>query len=211
MTNAIYKAETGKVFWMMIAGLIIGIIQGIMALVAVAGGVAAIATGGEHGAGTAGGAAIVLVLLALVNIALKVMLYLSYGKLAKDFGDNADGKALGNIKLAALFDLINVGIGLLTILLLPLAIVLGFIALAVSIVAYIFYLIGFSALKNSSTFPGAAGASTVFVAYILILIGAVLGIIPVLNIIGAIVSLVGLIMLLVGWAKIKNAPLPEAA
>lgn len=208
MTNAIYKAETGKVFWMMIAGLIIGVIQAIMALVAAVGAVAAIATGGEHGAGAAGGAVIVLVLLALVNIALKVMLYLSYGKLAKDFGDNADGKALGNIKLAALFDLINVGIGLLSILLLPLAIVLGFIALAVSIVAYIFYLMGFSALKNSSTFPGAAGASTVFVAYILTLVGAVLFFIPV---IGKIVGLVGLIMLLVGWAKIKNAPLPEAA
>lgn len=208
MTNAIYKAETGKVFWMMIAGLIIGVIQFIMGLVAAVGAVAAIATGGEHGAGAAGGAVIVLVLLALVNIALKVMLYLSYGKLAKDFGDNADGKALGNIKLAALFDLINVGIGLLAILLLPLAIVLGFIALAVSIVAYIFYLMGFSALKNSSTFPGAAGASTVFVAYILTLVGAVLFFIPV---IGKIVGLVGLIMLLVGWAKIKNAPLPEAA
>lgn len=208
MTNAIYKAETGKVFWMMIAGLIIGVIQFIMGLVAAAGAIAAIATGGEHGVGAAGGAGIVLVLLALVSIALKVMLYLSYGKLAKDFGDNADGKALGNIKLAALFDLINVGIGLISILLLPLAIVLGFIALAVSIVAYIFYLMGFSALKNSSTFPGAAGASTVFVAYILILIGAVLAFIPV---IGKIVGLVGLIMLLVGWAKIKNAPLPEAA
>lgn len=205
MTNAIYRAETGKIFWCIIANLIIGVVGAIAAVVAVAGAAAEIASSGEVGGGALGGAAAILIIIALASVAIYVITLMAYARLQKDFGETTvDGSAFGKLKIAAIIAIIGAVLSLI-----PVA---GAIISALcSIAAYILYLIAFSALKNSTTFPGAAGAGTVFTAYILSLIGAVLSIIPIINIVGAILTLIGLIMLIVGWAKIKNAPLPEEA
>lgn len=205
MTNAIYRAETGKIFWCIIANLVIGVVGGIAAAVAVLGGAAEIASGGEIGGGALGGAAALLIIIALASVAISVITLMAYARLQKDFGETTvDGSAFGKLKIAAIIAIIGSVVGLI-----PVAGTI--IALVCSIATFILYLIAFSALKNSTTFPGAAGAGTVFTAYILSLIGAVLSIIPIINIVGAILTLIGLIMLIVGWAKIKNAPLPEEA
>ena len=197
MTNAIYRAETGKVFWCMIAQLVISIVSVIATLLAVGGAAASIASGGD-GAAAAGGAMVITILLALAGIALNIIILMAYSKLQKDFGDNTiDGSAFGKMKIAAILALVGTALSLI-----PVA--GAIISIILSIVAYILYIVAFSALKKSETFPGTAGASNCFVGYIL----QIFVIIP---IVGSIVALVGLIMVLVGWNKIKNAPLPEEA
>ncbi|MDR3287274.1 MAG: hypothetical protein LBT27_07520 [Prevotellaceae bacterium] len=77
----------------------------------------------------------------------------------------------------------------------------------INIVGFILMLLGYSSLKNSATFPSNArvGASNLFTAMILSLIGAIIGIIPLVGgFVNAILSLIAFILVLSGWAKIKN-------
>lgn len=209
MTNAVYQSETGKVFWCMIAKLILAIVTVIVTLVAVAGTVAAIGSGGKEGVALAGGAIAALIISAVAGIALAVIVFMAFNNLQKDFGvDTPDGRAFGNLKIAALLDLVIAAVGILSALAPAASLLFSIINLILGIIAYVLYLMGYSALKKSETFPGADGAGTVFTAYVLILIAAVLAVIPVINVIGSILSIIGLIMLLVGWSKIKNAQLP---
>lgn len=200
MTNTIYKAETSKIFWCMVAQLIVGLLSGISTIVAIAGTVASIASEGK-----VGGSMALPIIIALAGIALNIVILMAYGKLQQDFGANTvDGASFGKLKIAAILALVSAAVSII-----PVA---GSIIAAIcNIVVFILCMMAFSALKKSETFPGKDGAGTVYVSYILALIGAILSIIPVINIIGAILAIIALIMLLVGWAKIKNAPLPQEA
>jgi uncharacterized membrane protein len=84
----------------------------------------------------------------------------------------------------------------------------GFIGLIVYIVGFILMMMGYSKLKNSPTFPQKArnGASKLFTAMLLSLIGAVLGLIPLVGgFINAILGIIAFFFILSGWATIKNA------
>lgn len=82
------------------------------------------------------------------------------------------------------------------------------IAIILNIIGFIFMLLGYSALKTSSTFPmlGRNGASKLFMAMILTLVGVILGIIPVVGgFIAMILGIVAFFLTLSGWASIKNS------
>ncbi|MDR0756795.1 MAG: hypothetical protein LBF85_03005 [Tannerella sp.] len=82
----------------------------------------------------------------------------------------------------------------------------------INIVAFILMMTGYSALKSSPTFPAAArsGAGKLFASQILLIIGTLLGWIPFIGgVFEGILDLVAFILLLVGWAAIKNTR-PEA-
>jgi uncharacterized membrane protein len=84
----------------------------------------------------------------------------------------------------------------------------GFIGLIVYIVGFILMMMGYSKLKNSPTFPQKArnGASKLFTAMLLSLIGAILGLIPLVGgFINMILSIIAFFFILSGWATIKNA------
>jgi hypothetical protein len=77
-------------------------------------------------------------------------------------------------------------------------------------VAILLMLMGYNNLKGSTTFAGKDGASILFVAMLLLLIGWVLDFIPLVgDWIEAILTIVAYIMTLVGWSKIKNAAIAE--
>jgi hypothetical protein len=93
--------------------------------------------------------------------------------------------------------------GLLPFLRLP-----GILIAVVNIVGFILMLLGYSKLKSSVTFPAKArvGAAKLFLSMILLIIGAVIGLIPLIGgIIGAILSIIAFFFMLSGWATIKNA------
>jgi hypothetical protein len=82
----------------------------------------------------------------------------------------------------------------------------GIIGGIVYLIAVILLLVGYNKLKNSSTFPGGKGASVLFVAMILIVVGWVLDFIPLIgDWLEALLTIIAYIMTLSGWNKIKNA------
>jgi uncharacterized membrane protein len=88
------------------------------------------------------------------------------------------------------------------------------IAGIINIVAFILMLSGYSSLKNSPTFPNNArrGAGQLFTSQVLLLIGGIIGVllgwIPILGIVisifKGILGIIAFILLLSGWAVIKN-------
>ncbi|MDR2120322.1 MAG: hypothetical protein LBP64_05540 [Tannerella sp.] len=116
-----------------------------------------------------------------------------------------DSASVGKIRTGVILGLVGIVLGLL-----PLAgWILGGIA---NIIAFIMMMTGYSALKNSQTFPARArrGAGTLYTSQILLIIGVVLGWIPVLGgVFEGILGLIAFILVLSGWSTIKNTQ-PEA-
>jgi len=88
---------------------------------------------------------------------------------------------------------------------------LGWVGTILSIISFFLMILGYSALKSSTTFPSRArsGASKLFTAMILSLIGSILGFIP---LVGGLfempLDIIAFILTLSGWAAIKNT-VPE--
>ena len=83
-----------------------------------------------------------------------------------------------------------------------------FVPAIINIIAFIFMISGYSALKKSFTFPEMArrGARTLFSSCVLLIIGAVLSLIPIAgDVLEGILGLIAYIMTFVGWKKIVNA------
>jgi len=81
-------------------------------------------------------------------------------------------------------------------------------ALVLNIVSFVMMLQGFSKLRFSPTFPALArqGASSLYTAMIVSLVGAIVSIIPLVGGFFALVlSIIAFVMLFSGWGKIKNA------
>jgi uncharacterized membrane protein len=84
---------------------------------------------------------------------------------------------------------------------------LGWVGSILSLISFILMLVGYSALKNSQGLPKRAclGASKLFTSMILLLIGGILGFIP---LVGRFIEMpfdvIAFILTLTGWAAIKN-------
>jgi uncharacterized membrane protein len=117
--------------------------------------------------------------------------------------EGADKKAIGSVRTAFILALVAVVLDALPFL--P-----GIIGDTVYLVAIILMLLGYNSLKTSTTFPGRDGASTLFAAMILIMVGWVLDFIPLVgDWMESICSIIAYILTLVGWNKIKNAPVTD--
>ena len=144
----------------------------------------------------------IVVLIAGIAAILGYVLYvLGLGNF-KNILSGEDAAAVSKIWLAALLALAGSVITVVTSFIPGIAII-GTIA---AIAAYVLNLLGFMALKNSSTFPtmAKAGANKLFLAYILYLAGSIAAFfLP--SFIAGIINLVALVMIILGWAAIKNA------
>lgn len=94
------------------------------------------------------------------------------------------------------------------------AVLLGFIPVAGSLIAaglnlaaWIFYLQGYTRLRDSETFPELArkGAGTLRTSTIIGIVSAVIGIIPIIKYVVPVLDLAVMILLILGWNKVKNA------
>lgn len=112
----------------------------------------------------------------------------------------SDADFVGKIRIGILLGLIATGVTFIPFL--------GWAASILNIIAFIFMLLGFSGLKKSTTFPakGVQGASSLYIAMILTLVGIVVGIIPVVGgFIEMVLDIVAFFMILNGWRAIKDS------
>lgn len=111
-----------------------------------------------------------------------------------------DSKAVGNIRTAVILGIVAAALYFIPLL--------GWVGWILDIISIVLMLMGYSALKNSLTFPAKAkeGASKLFTAMILNIVAAILSWIPLVGWIFALVlNIVAFFMILSGWAAIKNS------
>ncbi|MDE5638418.1 MAG: hypothetical protein K2I47_01245 [Odoribacter sp.] len=189
LTNSAWKTATSKIF--------LGVL--LFSLSGIAGGILAALLGLVLKSLTLVG---IIVLIAGIAAILGYVLYvLGLGNF-KNILSGEDAAAVSKVWLAALLALAGSVITVLTSFIPGIAII-GTIA---AIAAYVLNLLGFMALKNSSTFPtlAKAGANKLFLAYILYLAGSIAAFfLP--SFIAGLINLVALVMIILGWSAIKNA------
>jgi hypothetical protein len=113
--------------------------------------------------------------------------------------DAPDAKAIGTLRTGFIIALIGVALNILPFI--P-----DIVGDILYLVAVILMLVGYNGLKGSASFAGQNGASILFIAMILILVGWVLDFIPFIgDWIDALLTVIAYIMTLVGWSKIKNS------
>lgn len=135
-----------------------------------------------------------------IAVVVGVILYLVGLSKFKKAVDNADVKSVSKIFTACILMVIAAVLDFIP--------GVGWIGTILVIIGYIMSLLGFSALKKSTTFPEKArkGASFMFIAAILVIIGKVLGFIPMAGgIIEVVFLLVATILFILGWYKVKSA------
>lgn len=187
-----------------IGGIVYGIVAGLGSGLSAANDLMSAA-----GAGSVGGGGFMNVLSYLVLAAVIVgyVLYILGLGGFREILDQKDADAIGRVRLGAILSAASYVWMLFGFW--------GWVSGILNIVAFVFMLLGYMALKNSSTFPAKArkGASTLFLSMILGLVAGfislLLGWIPVvgaiIGFIAGILSLVAFILVFVGWANIKNA------
>ncbi|MDR1863996.1 MAG: hypothetical protein LBR08_00300 [Bacteroidales bacterium] len=195
-----WSIQTGKIFkgilLFSLAGIVYSIVDPIESLVGTVDTLSSVSGGG----GVAGSGVLSFIsyaLLALIAIGY-VLTLMGLGGFRNVLSD-VDSDAVGKIRMGFILALVAVGVDFF-----PLT---GWIVGVLNIIAFILMLVGYSALKESGSFPTQArgGAFTLFVAMILLIVGEVLDFIPLVgDYFNALFHLVSYILLLMGWAKIKN-------
>ena len=185
-----YKTATSKIFYGVLGLSIFSIIGGFVSVAALA-------------ASLAGGSAWYAFVVPILTVLCYIYYFLGLGDLYKEF-TGATSDNIKKVRTAAILSIIGTLFSMIPVAGGIIAAILGIIAAIMCIQAY-----GY--LRNAGDFPGTAGAKTLYTATILQIIAAVLCIIPVINIVGAIMNIVVFVMIIVGWAKVKNAPIQEEA
>ena len=116
----------------------------------------------------------------------------------KELGEHStpeDAVALKKLQLSCLLYIIGLGVRTIP--------VIGWIfGPIVMIVAFVFMLLGYMSLKNSSTFPYKGAMSMPFIAAIIGIVASIFKIIPVIGTtVGNILLIPTFILLLLGWKK----------
>jgi uncharacterized membrane protein len=210
--NEKWSRETKAIFYGIllysIAGIVSLIVDPIESFVSVASNIAAI--GGHNSDGANAFTSFSSSLQGLI-IGGYVMLLFGLGGFRQILETN-DAAAVGKIRTGVILGLIASVINMIPLI--------GWIiAGIINIVAFILMLMGYSGLKNSPTFPNNArrGAGQLFTSQILLLISGAIGLLLgwilllgfVIHIFEGILNFIAFILLLSGWATIKNTQ-PEA-
>lgn len=186
MTNAAWKATTSKIF----NGVMIFSLSGIVG--AIIGAIALLF-------GSLSGVFIISLLIGLATLGGYILYLMGLGSLKNQL-NGGDAAAISKVYMAAILSIVAVIVAFIP--------VIGSIAgIIIGIIAYILNVMAYSYLKSSATFPALArqGASKLFIAYILYLIGAICTVTVILAAIGGILNLIAFIMILLGWSNVKNA------
>lgn len=196
-TAALYKSV--QIYaWGGVAAAIFGFI---CSMNSAADAFSALSTGGMPSGGF--GLWDVLHMLATLAVVYGYWLFMKGINLFKTQVHSADAPRVGSIYTATILALIGAVLACIPVI----SIVGGLL----NLIAWIMLLIAYSGLKNSTTFPEMArrGASKLFVAMILGVIGGVLGIIPIVGgVINMILSLIAFFMMLAGWKCIAQSDEP---
>ena len=189
MNAKAYKSATSKIFWGVIGNTIFGIfgiVFRIMALVAI---VAAAA--GESSPWY------IFLIVAFMEL-FGIIILVGFGQLIKLFSGTTR-QALKRVRIGIILEMI-------ADLCLVIPILGPMVATVISIIWAIIYIGAFGTLSRASDFPGRDGANFLRLSMILALVAFCIQFIPFLGVIGSILEIVISILILVGWWKLKSAP-----
>ncbi|MDR0713816.1 MAG: hypothetical protein LBF89_06120 [Bacteroidales bacterium] len=202
MNNTSWSLQTKKVFNGILLFSLSWIAYGIFAPIeSLFSGISTLASFADSPSPTGGAGtvlnAITWLLLAGIIVGY-ILTILGLGKFGEIL-EEADKKAIGSVRTALILAVIAAALDWVPLI--P-----DIVGDIVYLIAVILMLAGYNKLKNSSTFAGKNGASTLFVAMILIIVGWAFDFIPMVgNWIEGLLTVIAYAMTLVGWSKIKNA------
>ena len=194
LNGAVWKTSTSKIFSGVLLFSLSGIVGGLFAVI--------LALSGSLGA-----ALWIGVLTGIATILGYVLYLMGLGEL-QGILQGEDASAIGKVKLAAILLIIGACVSVLFSIIPLLGTIVGSIISGIlNIVGCILCVMAFAQLKKSTTFPATAlsGVSKLYVAYLLNLIGYGLMLTVILAVVAPILNLVAFIMILIGWAGVKNA------
>lgn len=151
------------------------------------------------GSSSGSGGSLISTLLSLAIVAGYVLFFLGLSHF-RTVVKNEDAPAVQKLYVATILSICAYALGCIPFL--------GLIAKILALVSFIMMLLGFAALKKSATFPAEArnGASNLFIAMILSVVGIILGWIPLIGgVLSAILAIAGFVLTILGWKKIANA------
>lgn len=182
-----------------VASVLHSVLDPIFSIASTASDFHSFATSGEISGGI-GGTDIVLYILQ-VGVLIGYYLFLKGLGEFRPMLELADSNSVNQIRNGVILGLIGVVAAFIP--------VIGWIAaIILNIIGFILMLLGYSALKSSATFPmlGRNGASRLFIAMILVLVGVILSLIPIVGgFIAMVLNIVAFFLTLSGWASIKNS------
>ena len=194
LNGAVWKTSTSKIFSGVLLFSLSGIVGGLFAVI--------LALSGSLGA-----ALWIGVLTGIATILGYVLYLMGLGEL-QGILQGEDASAIGKVKLAAILLIIGACVSVLFSIVPLLGTIVGSIISGIlNIVGCILCVMAFAQLKKSTTFPATAlsGVSKLYVAYLLNLICYGLMLTVILAVVAPILNLVAFIMILIGWAGVKNA------
>lgn len=189
-----WKISTAKIFNGVLLFSFSGIIGGILGFIL-------------KWAGAPGAAMWIGVLVGIATIVGYVLYLQGLGSLQRIL-QVEDAAAIGKVKIAAILLIIGaILVVLFSIVPFVGTIVGGIISGILSLIGCILNVLAFSSLKKSATFPAGAmaGISKLYLAYVLNLINYALILTVILAVVAPILSLIAFILILLGWANVKNA------
>ena len=196
-TAALYKAVL--IFtW---SGIVLSIFSGIAAVTGAAKMVSSLASGGDIGFSF--GTWDILKIVATVGVLYGYWLFLQSLGVFRALVNPVDAPRVSSIRTATVLQIIAAVLSVI-----PFVSIIGGI---LSIVAWIMLLLAYSALKDSVTFPELArrGASKIYIAMILGIIGWIVGWVPIVGWLAAfILSIISFFMILSGWKSISLSEEP---
>lgn len=199
-TENLYKA----VLIYTVAGIASTVFTFILAISATASVIAAFSSGEISTSGF--GLWSILNVVATVAIVYGYWNFIKSLDLFKGMVNPVDAPRIGSIRTATILSLVGVVLACI-----PIIRIVGGI---INLIAWIMLLMAYSNLKDSVTFPEGArrGASKIFVAMILGVIGWLVGWIPIVgSVIALILSIVAFFLIIMGWKCISESDAPAAA
>lgn len=153
-----------------------------------------------------------LVLIAGIGYLVGLILFFINIAKFKTIVNANDAPAVGNIHTAMILTIVNAVLIILGVYIPFLRIII----LIITIIALVLLLMGYNALKNSTTFPDIAceGANKIFTAIIISFVakfvsGLLSNLVPILGLIKYLAYIYALIMQLQGWALIAKSEQPR--
>ena len=221
MTNAVYKSETSKIFSIIITKLVLSILLAILF-------VFSCYSGGSIIRRLDIDIPLLSIIMSIAFTVLDVVMYIGFFRLSRDMAGTRDGGSFSLLKVSALMGIIASAMSWLAFIPVKrdLAEFIPILCGLINLCSFILSLIAYGQLSKSVTFPGARGAKKCFIALLLNLVLILdLGVLAALLILpgtdyfryGAFVvlfflfslGLSSLILYIIGWVQIKNAPLPD--
>lgn len=198
VTKSIYTA----VLIYAVGNVVVGVLGPICSLVNTGSNIMSLATSGTLNSGPSG----LDIFMTILRIAVLVG-FILYLKGLIDFKkilnpENAAG--IGKVFNGTILNIVGALVAFIPLL--------GWLGAIIIIIGFVLTMLGFMALKDSKTFPakGRKGASSLFIAMLLSVIGGLLAFIPIIGgFIAMIVAIIVFFMTISGWASIKNANIEE--